>query len=162
MTGWSIYDSGVGEGISEGGAIELITVAPLHFPSLQADVHHLCSNMPRRVAVTVQKNEIGAQNGWDCSCVTKLITKPTSWDVSFLLVMLILISFVPSFFGTFGIANSFIWLACAFINLAICAAGYLTGRFRVFWVLWAFSSVIVLVLVGMATPLEVVLILWKI
>lgn len=94
--------------------------------------------------------------------MSKFITKPASWDVSFLVVMLILISFVPSFFGVFGIRSSSIGLTCAVLNLAICAAGYLTGRFRVFWVLWALSSVIVLVLIGMVNPLEALLLLWRV
>lgn len=94
--------------------------------------------------------------------MAKLIAKPASWDISLLIVILILNSFVPSIFAAFGVRSLFIGLACGFINLALCVAGYLTGRFRIFWGLWALSSVIVLILFGMVNPLGAVMVLWKI
>lgn len=135
----------------------------LQLPNLQAGVHHLCSNMSLRVAVMARKNEIASeQSGRNRDRVAKLIAKPASGDISLLIVILILNSFVPNIFAAFGVRSLFIGLACAFINLALCVAGYLTGRFRIFWGLWALSSVIVLILFGMVNPLGAVMVLWKI
>jgi hypothetical protein len=85
--------------------------------------------------------------------------KIAALDNSLLFVLLILISFGPSFLALFGIRSLAIGPTCFAINLAICAAGYLTGRYRAFWVLWAISSLIVLVLIGMINPLSAIIVL---
>ena len=61
--------------------------------------------------------------------------------------------------AVFEIRNIAIGLTCFAVNLAICAVGYLTGRYRIFWALWAISSVIALVLIGMINLLEAIIVL---
>lgn len=58
--------------------------------------------------------------------------------------------------STFDRATLSVALACFVVNLAICAAGYLTGRYRVFWVFWAILSAASLGFIGAINPLSAI------
>jgi hypothetical protein len=45
------------------------------------------------------------------------------------------------------------------LNLALCAVGLATGRFRAFWLGWGAASVGFFTLFGMATPIGMLLVL---
>jgi len=64
------------------------------------------------------------------------------------------------FLNGLGIRSLALGLPFFEINLAVCLAGFRTGRFRNFWVTWAIVSVLGWVALGMATPIDALQIFW--
>lgn len=82
-----------------------------------------------------------------------------SLDNRALFVCLILISVLPRVLDVLEIRSAIIGLTCFAVNMAICAAGYVTGRYRTFWVVWAATSVIAFLLLSIINPLSMIIVL---
>ncbi|UFI06781.1 hypothetical protein [Roseibium aggregatum] len=69
----------------------------------------------------------------------------------------ILLGMVPQVLRMSGINGFYICLTIFLLNLALCTVGLASGKFRLFWLLWAAASIASFILFGMATPVGVVL-----
>ena len=84
----------------------------------------------------------------------KCIKKVASGDkASQLLVLTLVVGVLPGVFLGADVQSPAIGLAFFILHLAICVVGFLTGRFRLFWTIWAITSVAALVLFGMTSPI---------
>jgi hypothetical protein len=74
-----------------------------------------------------------------------------------LVVTAILLGIIPHALMVLGIRGFAIGLTFFLLNLALCAAGLMTRRFRIFWWCWGVASVALFLLFGMATPVGMLL-----
>jgi cellulose synthase/poly-beta-1,6-N-acetylglucosamine synthase-like glycosyltransferase len=73
-----------------------------------------------------------------------------------LIALVLVIGLVPrQLFVTIGYRSIGTALTFLVLVLVICLVGFLTRRFRAFWIIWALASISSFVFVGMVSPLTV-------
>lgn len=71
-----------------------------------------------------------------------------------LIGLVLVVGLQSLFLHDFGVRNLALALLFFAITMAICVAGFRTGRFRGFWVVWSVLSIVGLVMLGMPSPIS--------
>ncbi|KQV81329.1 hypothetical protein ASC90_03120 [Rhizobium sp. Root1220] len=74
-----------------------------------------------------------------------------------LVAIAIVLGLIPRAMMALGARGLPIGLTVLLLTLALCALGFASGRFRIFWCCWGVASVAFFLLFGMATPVGMVL-----
>lgn len=70
-----------------------------------------------------------------------------------------ILGMIPPTLGLSEISSFYIGTTFFVLNLALCALGFASAKFRLGWLLWAALSIACFILFGMATPVGMILIL---
>lgn len=70
-----------------------------------------------------------------------------------LIVLVLLVGLFPRLLFRLGISSMAIGLTFPALVLLICLIGFLTRRFRAFWIIWALATISSFILAGMVSPL---------
>lgn len=76
-----------------------------------------------------------------------------------LVMIAMLLGLIPSVLMALGSKGFPAGLTVLLLTLALCALGFASGRFRLFWCCWGVASVAFFLLFGMATPVGMALVL---
>ena len=68
-----------------------------------------------------------------------------------------LLGIIPNVLMALGIRGFAVGVTFFLLTLALCAAGIVIGRFRIFWWSWGVASVVFFLLFGVATPVGMAL-----
>ena len=86
--------------------------------------------------------------------MSNVVQKTKKLDYSVYFISLILTVAAPNLLAAIGMSNVATLLIFFSLNLAICISGYIAGQYRVFWLVWAVSCVLALVLLSFPDPLS--------
>lgn len=74
-----------------------------------------------------------------------------------LVAVAIVLGLIPSTLMALGLQGFPIGLTVFLLTLALCAIGFASGKFRIFWFCWGVASAACFLLFGMATPVGMAL-----
>jgi len=74
-----------------------------------------------------------------------------------LVAIAIVLGLIPSTLMALGSQGFTIGLTVLLLTLALCALGFASGKFRIFWCCWGVASAACFLLFGMATPVGMAL-----